>query len=132
MCRNSCYGRHLANGISIPTAGISVFTLSLVCLFLLLDWLLGCWLLFIGTLLGCVCGAILLAYSAYHGMAREIYDWYLQIFTDVINDALTYRLIVIVQYRSTGLFDLVLFLIGTMYVLAGAYEEESGQCTFVK
>ena len=127
LCRNSCYGKHLANGIPstwIPKAGIFCFFSRKS--FAVLDWLVGCWLLFIGTLLGCVCGAALLAYYSYHGMAREIFDWY----TD-IHACICYALSInfIDQYRSTGLFDLVLFLIGTMYVLAGAYEEESEQCT---
>ena len=62
--------------------------------------MVGCWLLFLGTLLGCICGACLLAYYIYYRMVFEVYNW------------------------STGLFDLVLYLIGTMYVLAGAYPEK--------
>jgi len=77
-CKDSCWGKHLAN-----------------------DWLLGCWLIYLGTLFGCVCAVGLLAYYIYHRFPREVYDW------------------------STGLFDLVLYLLGSMYVLAGSYPEPS-------
>lgn len=48
----------------------------------------------------CVCAAGLLAYSIYHREVFEVYNW------------------------TTGLADLVLYLIGSMYILAGSYSIE--------
>jgi hypothetical protein len=65
-----------------------------------LDWLLGCWLLVIGTVFACVCAVGLLAYYIHHKEVFEVYNW------------------------TTGLADLVLYLIGSMYILAGSYPIE--------
>jgi len=63
------------------------------------DWLIACWMIVLGCVLSSFVTLALLLAEIAVGNGRGIFDY------------------------STGLVDVVLFLIGSMYFTAGSYEE---------
>lgn len=65
------------------------------------DWLIVCWVVLICCILATICTVALLMFESSEHYRRGIFDY------------------------ATGLFDMILFLIGSMYIVAGSYPIEN-------